>query len=82
MFGHASPTALAMLAPQGSPDHAEYAEILFVKFPLLKELGHDGSLLVPAPNFGNETGVFDDGVNVEIGRQCIEHREQEVQNGR
>lgn len=81
MFRHAASTAPAMLASQGPPDHAEYAEILFVEFPLLKELGYGGSLLVPATKLGNEPGVFDHGVNVEVGRQAEENCEQNVQNG-
>ena len=82
MLSYAAPTALAMLAPQGSPDHAKYAKIHFVKFPLLKELGDDSSLLIPASKLGNETGVFDHGVNIEICGQPIEHREQNAQNRR
>ena len=58
MFRNAARTALAMLAPQGSSDHATNAEIFFVKLPLFEELRNDCLLLVSTIKFWNEPRVF------------------------
>lgn len=80
MFRHAASTAPAMFASQRPPGQAKYTKVLVVKFPLVKKLGDNGSLLVPTSKLRNEAGVFNHGVDIEIGCQTEEDREQDVQN--
>lgn len=65
MFGNASSTTPAMLATQRFPDHTSNTEVLLVKLPLLEKFGNDGSLLIPASQFGNVPRILNNRDNEE-----------------
>lgn len=73
MFCNASITPAAVLASQGFSNHTMNAEILFVKFPRIKQFSNDFSLLIPAAHLGDIAGVSAHREDVEISDQQVGH---------
>lgn len=79
MLCNASSTTLTVLASEGFSDHACHTKVLLVEFPLLKKFANDCPLLIPASELGNIAGIFNHGIEIEVGRQAIEYDKKDVQ---
>lgn len=82
MLRDAAATTATVLAAERLSRHARHTEVLLVKLPEFKELFDHLALLVPAADLRDVARVLNHGVDIEIGCQAVENREQNVQNRR
>jgi hypothetical protein len=66
MFGDTPRTPSAVFAAQRLSNHAVNAKVFFVEFPVVNELSHSLSLLVPAGQLGYVARIFDHGNYIKV----------------
>lgn len=80
MFGDTPRTPSAMFAPHRLSDHTVNTKMIFIELPVVNELSHGLSLLIPTTQHGYVARVFDHGEYIKVSCREVKDNKKGVQD--